>query len=85
MCLEEAAAAEGEQHGGRDSTSRLLNKLSSRHEGGMQEESKQVDIVSSSGKRSWRRILHGVLLDYTCKVTLRQTIMHKFGMFCLVI
>lgn len=49
MCLEEAAAAEGEQRGGRDSTSQLLNKLSSGHEGGVKEESEQVDTVASSG------------------------------------
>jgi len=44
MCLEEAAAAaEGEQRGVRDATSQLLSKLSSGHEGGMKEESEQVD------------------------------------------
>lgn len=47
MCLEEAAAAEGEQRGGRGSTSQLLNKLSSGHEGGVKEESEQVDTVAS--------------------------------------
>lgn len=49
MCLEEAATAEGEQRGGRDSTSQLLSKLSSGHEGGVEEESEQVDTVASSG------------------------------------
>ncbi len=77
MCLDEVAAAEGERRGGRDSTSRLLNKLSSGHEGGMQEESEQVHITSPSC-RSWRRVLHGVLLLYFYKVTLRQTVAHKF-------
>ncbi len=45
MCLEEAAAVEGEQRGGRDATSQLLSKLSSGHEGGMKEESEQVDTA----------------------------------------
>lgn len=86
MCLEEAAAAaEGEQRGGRDATSQLLSKLSSGHEGGMKEESEQVDIAASSGYRSWRRILHGVLSVYSCRlVTVRQKTKHTLGMFVLL-
>lgn len=56
MCLGEAAAAEGEQRGGKDFTSQLLSKLSSGHEGGMEEESEQVDTEASSVERSRRRI-----------------------------
>lgn len=73
MCLEEAAAAEGERRGGRGSTTQLLSKLSSGHEGGMKEESEQVDTVASSGYRSWRRTLHGVRPVYSCKARKLRT------------
>lgn len=49
MCLEEAAAAEGEQRAGRDGSFQLQSRLSSGHEGDMKEESEQVDTLVSSG------------------------------------
>ncbi|CAJ1065945.1 Hypothetical predicted protein [Xyrichtys novacula] len=69
MCLEEAAAAEGEQRGGRDATSQLPSKLSAGHEGGMEEESEQAqlrDNVTTTMRKvhgSWRERTPGESLN----------------------